>query len=74
MTCPALSTGGGQRLKTARGHLDGILKVVADEAYWPDVMTQIGGPGCPGRHDASGVAQAPRDACVAERRRGGPQQ
>jgi CsoR family transcriptional regulator, copper-sensing transcriptional repressor len=29
------------RLKTARGHLDGILKMVAAEAYCPDVMKQI---------------------------------
>lgn len=29
------------RLKTARGHLDGILKMVVAEAYCPDVMKQI---------------------------------
>ena len=29
------------RLKTARGHLDGILKMVAAEAYCPEVMKQI---------------------------------
>ena len=29
------------RLKTARGHLDGILKMVAADAYCPDVMKQI---------------------------------
>jgi CsoR family transcriptional regulator, copper-sensing transcriptional repressor len=29
------------RLKTARGHLDGILKMVTAEAYCPDVMKQI---------------------------------
>jgi CsoR family transcriptional regulator, copper-sensing transcriptional repressor len=29
------------RLKTARGHLDGILRMVAAEAYCPDVMKQI---------------------------------
>jgi DNA-binding FrmR family transcriptional regulator len=29
------------RLKTARGHLDGILRMVDAEAYCPDVMKQI---------------------------------
>lgn len=26
------------RLKTARGHLDGIMRMVQDEAYCPDLM------------------------------------
>lgn len=29
------------RLKTARGHLDGVLRMVDDEAYCPDVMKQL---------------------------------
>lgn len=29
------------RLKTARGHLDGILRMVEREAYCPDVMKQL---------------------------------
>ncbi|HYZ98256.1 MAG TPA: metal-sensitive transcriptional regulator [Acidimicrobiales bacterium] len=29
------------RLKTARGHLDGVLRMVEDEAYCPDVMKQL---------------------------------
>jgi CsoR family transcriptional regulator, copper-sensing transcriptional repressor len=29
------------RLKTARGHLDGVLRMVADDAYCPDVMKQL---------------------------------
>lgn len=29
------------RLKTARGHLDGIIRMVEREAYCPDVMKQL---------------------------------
>ncbi len=29
------------RLKTARGHLDGIMRMVEDEAYCPDLMKQL---------------------------------
>ena len=30
-----------RRLKTARGHLDGVLRMVDDGAYCPDVMKQL---------------------------------
>lgn len=29
------------RLKTARGHLDGVVRMVEEEAYCPDVMKQL---------------------------------
>ena len=29
------------RLKTARGHLDGVIRMVQDRAYCPDVMKQL---------------------------------
>jgi CsoR family transcriptional regulator, copper-sensing transcriptional repressor len=29
------------RLKTARGHLDGVIRMVEHEAYCPDVMKQL---------------------------------
>jgi CsoR family transcriptional regulator, copper-sensing transcriptional repressor len=29
------------RLKTARGHLDGIVRMVENDAYCPDVMKQL---------------------------------
>jgi DNA-binding FrmR family transcriptional regulator len=29
------------RLKTARGHLDGVIAMVDDERYCPDVMKQV---------------------------------
>jgi DNA-binding FrmR family transcriptional regulator len=29
------------RLKTARGHLDGVIRMVETEAYCPDVMKQL---------------------------------
>lgn len=29
------------RLKTARGHLDGIMRMVEDEAYCPNLMKQL---------------------------------
>lgn len=31
----------GNRLKTARGHLDGVIRMVENEAYCPDVMKQL---------------------------------
>ncbi len=29
------------RLKTARGHLDAVMRMVADDAYCPEVMKQL---------------------------------
>jgi DNA-binding FrmR family transcriptional regulator len=29
------------RLRTARGHLDGVLRMVENDAYCPDVMKQL---------------------------------
>ena len=29
------------RLKTVRGHIDGVIAMVEDEAYCPDVMKQV---------------------------------
>jgi DNA-binding FrmR family transcriptional regulator len=29
------------RLKTARGHLDGVVRMIEDDAYCPDVMKQL---------------------------------
>ena len=29
------------RLKTARGHLDGIIRMVEDDTYCPDLMKQL---------------------------------
>ena len=29
------------RLKTARGHLDAVVRMVEDDAYCPDVMKQL---------------------------------
>jgi CsoR family transcriptional regulator, copper-sensing transcriptional repressor len=29
------------RLKTVRGHLDGVIRMVEDEQYCPDVMKQV---------------------------------
>ena len=29
------------RLKTARGHLDGVIRMVEDDAYCPEVMKQL---------------------------------
>ena len=31
----------GNRLKTARGHLDGVVRMVEEGAYCPDVMKQL---------------------------------
>ncbi|MGH9185477.1 MAG: metal-sensitive transcriptional regulator, partial [Acidimicrobiales bacterium] len=29
------------RLKTARGHLDAVIRMVDDDAYCPDIMKQL---------------------------------
>jgi DNA-binding FrmR family transcriptional regulator len=29
------------RLKTVRGHLDGVIRMVEDERYCPDIMKQV---------------------------------
>jgi len=29
------------RLKTARGHLDGIIRMIEDDAWCPDIMKQL---------------------------------
>ncbi len=29
------------RLKTARGHLDGVIRMVEDDSYCPDIMKQL---------------------------------
>lgn len=34
-------TGVLRRLQTARGHLDGVIRMVENEAYCPDVMKQL---------------------------------
>jgi DNA-binding FrmR family transcriptional regulator len=31
----------GNRLRTARGHLDGIVRMIEREAYCPDIMKQL---------------------------------
>jgi DNA-binding FrmR family transcriptional regulator len=35
------SRGALNRLKTARGHLDGVIRMVEADAYCPDVMKQL---------------------------------
>ncbi len=34
-------TGALNRLKTVRGHLDGVIGMVEDERYCPDIMKQV---------------------------------
>jgi DNA-binding FrmR family transcriptional regulator len=33
------------RLKTTRGHLDGIVRIVGDDAWCPDIMKQLAAGG-----------------------------
>ena len=37
----AYETAVTNRLKTARGHLEGVIRMVDDDAYCPDVMKQL---------------------------------
>ena len=36
-----LKTSALNRLKTVRGHLDGVITMVEDERYCPDIMKQV---------------------------------
>ena len=38
---PAYKTSVVNRLKTVRGHLDGVISMVEDEVYCPDLMKQV---------------------------------
>jgi len=38
---PEHKTSALNRLKTARGHLDGVIAMVDDERYCPDIMKQV---------------------------------
>lgn len=38
---PEHKTSALNRLKTVRGHLDGVIAMVEDERYCPDVMKQV---------------------------------
>ena len=38
---PANQTSVLNRLKTARGHLDAVVRMVEEDAYCPDVMKQL---------------------------------
>ena len=38
---PEHKTGALNRLKTVRGHLDGVITMVEDERYCPEIMKQV---------------------------------
>jgi CsoR family transcriptional regulator, copper-sensing transcriptional repressor len=59
------------RLKTARGHLDGVLRMVEEDAYCPDVMKQLAA--VQGMLEATSrlVFRNHLETCVAEAMRAG---
>jgi CsoR family transcriptional regulator, copper-sensing transcriptional repressor len=59
------------RLRTARGHLEGVLRMVEDDAYCPDVMKQLAA--VQGMLEATSrlVFRNHLETCVAEAMRAG---
>jgi CsoR family transcriptional regulator, copper-sensing transcriptional repressor len=59
------------RLKTARGHLDAVLRMVEDEAYCPDVMKQLSAVQGSLERASRLVLRNHLETCVAEAMRQG---
>ncbi|HEY3141203.1 MAG TPA: metal-sensitive transcriptional regulator [Acidimicrobiales bacterium] len=59
------------RLKTARGHLDAVLRMVDDEAYCPDVMKQLSAVQGSLERASRLVLRNHLETCVAEAMRQG---
>jgi DNA-binding FrmR family transcriptional regulator len=59
------------RLKTARGHLDGVLRMVEDEAYCPEVMKQLSAVQGSLERASRLVLRNHLETCVAEAMRAG---
>src|SRR5688500_6903086 len=59
------------RLKTARGHLDGVLRMVEDQAYCPEILKQLSA--VQGSLERAGrlVLRDHLETCVAEAMRAG---
>lgn len=53
-------------LKTARGQLDGVLRMVDDDAYCIDVANQIAAAGAVLRRANREILRAHLDGCVRE--------
>ncbi len=59
------------RLKTARGHLDAVLRMVEDEAYCPEVMKQLSAVQGSLERASRLVLRNHLETCVAEAMRQG---
>ncbi|MPZ89384.1 MAG: metal-sensing transcriptional repressor [Nitriliruptorales bacterium] len=59
------------RLKTARGHLDGVVRMVEAEAYCPDVMKQLAAVQGVLEASSRAVLRKHLETCVAKAMREG---
>jgi DNA-binding FrmR family transcriptional regulator len=60
-----------KRLRTARGHLDGVLRMVEEDAYCPDVMKQLSAVQGSLARVSRLVLRNHLETCVAEAMRSG---
>jgi DNA-binding FrmR family transcriptional regulator len=59
------------RLKTARGHLDAVLRMVEEDAYCPDVMKQLSAVQGSLERASRAVLRNHLETCVATAMRAG---
>jgi DNA-binding FrmR family transcriptional regulator len=59
-------TGLLNRLKTAKGHLDAVVRMVEDDAYCPDVMKQLSAVQGALQHASRQVLRNHLETCVAK--------
>jgi DNA-binding FrmR family transcriptional regulator len=59
------------RLRTARGHLDAVLRMVEEDAYCPDVMKQLSAVQGSLEAASRAVLRNHLETCVAEAMRAG---
>ncbi|MDR1940833.1 MAG: metal-sensing transcriptional repressor, partial [Endomicrobium sp.] len=60
-------------LKTARGQIDGVLKMIDEDKYCVDIVNQIMASGAILRKTAKEVLKAHMNSCVADSFAGGKQ-
>lgn len=60
-----------RRLRIARGHLDGVIRMVEDDAYCPEVMKQLSAVGGSVQQAGRLVLRNHLETCVAEAMREG---
>ena len=63
-----------KRLKRAEGQIRGVIRMVEDEAYCPDILTQIAAARAALRKAGLGILKRHVESCVADAVRAGESQ